>query len=887
MKSDSKPHLRLIGLIGVIVPRRLRADWRQEWEAELRYRELLLADWDKLNWKTKLDLLRRSLGGFWDALALQPQRLEDEVFQDLRYGIRMLVKNPSFTFVAVLTLALGIGANTAIFSVVNAVLLRPLPFHDPDRVITVWEPSRDGHTLSLTDVEYFDYRAQNHVFEDMAAYAIGTLSLTGNGQPERVAAMGGSASLFTVLAVAPALGRAFTAEEDKPDAPQVAMLSYGLWQRRFGADPNVIGQQVRVSEVNTTIIGVMPRSFQFINREVELWVPLGLDPANLNPRSRSYHIVARLKATVGLQQARNEMNALAARLADEQKNRYPQGANTTSSLNLIPIYELILGDLQRMLVVLLAAIGFVLLIACANVSMLSLARAEARQKEIAIRLAVGAGRIRIIRQLFTEGALLSVLGGTVGLLSAGWGIDALRAIAPPDIPRLDEVSVDGTVLGFVLVVSLLTTSIFGLVPALQASRPDLQASLKEGVTVSASAGRKRTRRVLVVSEVALALMLLIGAGLMIKSFSRLLNLDPGFDPKNVLTARLSLPSARYQQKEQVDAFYRQLVERIEAIPGVEVVGLGSHLPLSGLNSNASFEIEGRPRMSEDVIQNADYRLVSKDYFRALRAPVLRGRYFTEADREDAPGALIINNTMATNYWPGEDPVGKRVNLGTPGSPWLTIVGVVNDVKHHGLTAGLKPEMYFLHSQHAYANPFGVWRPMMLAVRTTVDPLSVSGSVKDAVQTLDKDLPVARLQALDQIVSSSIAQARFAMLLMTIFSLVALAMAAAGVYGVVSYSVAQRTREIGIRMVLGAQPRQVLRMVIGQGMGPALLGVAIGLVGAFALTRLIQTLLFVVSPTDPLTFASVAVLLAVVALVACYLPARRATRVEATLALRHQ
>ena len=880
-------HLRLVRFIGLIVPRRLRADWRQEWEAELQHREAMLADWDRLNWRSKFDLVARSLGAFRDAIWLQSYRWEDEMIQDLRYGIRMLMKNPGFTFVAVLTLALGIGATTAIFSVVNTVLLRPLPFHDPDRVITVWEPSRDGRTLGLTDVEYFDYRAQNHVFDEMAAYAIGTLSLTGSGEPERVAAMGGSASLFAVLAVPPVLGRTFTDEEDKPDAPQVALLSYGLWQRRFGADPNVIGQEVRVSELSTTIIGVMPPNFQFINREVELWVPLGLDPANLNPRNRSYSIVARLKPAVGVQQARQEMNALAARLADEQKNRYPQGANTTSSLNLIPIYELIVGDSQRMLVVLLAAIGFVLLIACANVSMLSLARAEARQKEIAIRLAVGAGRIRIIRQLLTEGALLSVLGGTVGLLSAGWGIDALRAIAPPNIPRLDEVSVDGTVLGFVLIVSLVTAGIFGLVPGLQASRPDLQASLKEGVTVSASPGRRRTRRLLVVSEVALALMLLIGAGLMIKSFSRLLNLDPGFNPKNVLTARLSLPSARYQQKQQVDAFYSQLVQRIEAIPGVEVVGLGSHLPLSGVNSNASFEIEGRPRMSEDVIQNADYRMVSRDYFRALGVTVLKGRYFTEADREDAPGALIINSTMATNYFPGEDPVGKRVNLGTPGSPWLTIVGIVNDVKHNALTAGPKAEMYFLHSQHAYANPFGVWRPMMLAVRTTVDPLSVSGSLKEAVQTLDKDLPVARLQALDQIVSSSIAQARFAMLLMTIFSLVALALAAAGVYGVVSYSVAQRTREIGIRMALGAQPRQVLRLVIGQGMSPALLGVAIGLVGALALTRLIQTLLFVVSATDPLTFASVAVLLAVVAFLACYLPARRATRVEATVALRHQ
>ena len=880
-------HLRLVRFIGLIVPRRLRADWRQEWEAELQHREAMLADWDRLNWRSKFDLVARSLGAFRDAMWLQSYRWEDEMIQDLRYGIRMLMKNPGFTFVAVLTLALGIGATTAIFSVVNTVLFRPLPFHDPDRVITVWEPSRDGRTLGLTDVEYFDYRSQNHVFDDMAAYAIGTLSLTGSGEPERVAAMGGSASLFTVLAVPPVLGRTFTDEEDKPDAPQVALLSYGLWQRRFGADPNVIGKEVRVSEVSTTIIGVMPRNFQFINREVDLWVPLGLDPNNVNPRNRSYSIVARLKPAVGVQQARQEMNALAARLADEQKNRYPQGANTTSSLNLIPIYELIVGDSQRMLVVLLAAIGFVLLIACANVSMLSLARAEARQKEIAIRLAVGAGRIRIIRQLLTEGALLSALGGAVGLLSAGWGIDALRAIAPPNIPRLDEVTVDGTVLGFVLIVSLVTAGIFGLVPGLQASRPDLQASLKEGVTVSASSGRRRTRRLLVVSEVALALMLLIGAGLMIKSFSRLLNLDPGFNPKNVLTARLSLPSARYQQKQQVDTFYSQLVQRIEAIPGVEVVGLGSHLPLSGVNSNASFEIEGRPRMSEDVIQNADYRMVSRDYFRALGVTVLKGRYFTEADREDAPGALIINSTMATNYFPGEDPVGKRVNLGTPGSPWLTIVGIVNDVKHNGLTAGPKAEMYFLHSQHAYANPFGVWRPMMLAVRTTVDPLSVSGSLKEAVQTLDKDLPVARLQALDQIVSSSIAQARFAMLLMTIFSLVALALAAAGVYGVVSYSVAQRTREIGIRMALGAQPRQVLRLVIGQGMGPALLGVAIGLVGALALTRLIQTLLFVVSATDPLTFASVAVLLAVVAFLACYLPARRATRVEATFALRHQ
>ena len=810
----------------------------------------------------------------------------ETIFQDIRYALRMLQKRPGFTAVAMLALTLGIGANTAIFSVVNGVLLRPLPYKAPDRIVTIWEPSRGGHTLGLTDLEFFDFREQNHVFEEVAAFATGATNLTGNGEPERIAATWASAGFFPSLGVQPALGRAFTADDDKPGSAKVVVLSYGLWQRRFGSDPSIIGQQMSLNGLSRTIIGVMPGSFSFSNKDVQLWLPLGLDRADVSPRDRSYYAIARLRSDVTLEQARVEMNALAAQLAEDHKKRYPEGVNATQSVNLIPLHELIVGDIRPALLVLLAAIGFVLLIACANVANLLLARAEARQKEIAIRIALGASRRRIIQQLLTESVLLSSMGGGMGLLLAFWGVEALLAIAPASIPRTSEVGVDATVLIFTLAVSVVAGIIFGLAPGLQASRADLNVSFKEGRGSTGDPGRRRTRRLLVVSEIALSFVLLAGAGLMIKSFWRLLNVDPGFDPKNVLTAQIALPQSRYRQRQQVDAFYKQLLERVESLPGVQSAGTVTVLPLSGFNSNASFEIEGKPRLSDDVPQNADYRMISEDYFRAMGIPLMKGRSFAESDREDAPAVVLINETM-TSFWPDEDPVGKRINLGVPGSPWFTIVGIAKDIKHKGLDIRPKPEMFFLHSQNAYSSAFGVYGSMTLVARTSSSPIMLAGAIKSVVQALDKDLPVARIQTMEQVLSASVSQPRFTMLLLAVFAVLALALAAVGIYGVMSYSVAQRTHEFGIRMALGADARDVMRLVLREGLIIVSMGVAIGLALAFIATRLISSFLFGVRPSDPLTFLAMSLLLTGVALGACFVPGRRATKVDPMEALRYE
>jgi putative ABC transport system permease protein len=832
----------------------------------------------------------RAMGG----IALQKERCRDmrrvnlieDFLQDLRYGMRVLARNPVFTAVAVLTLALGIGANTAVFSVVNGVLLRPLPYNNPDRIITIWEPSRGGHTLGLTDVEFFDIRDRNQVFEEVAAYATGAINFTGVGEPERVTATWVSSGFFQVLGIHPAWGRVITTEDDKPDPARVVVLSYGLWQRRFAGDQSVIGRQVSINGNSRTIIGVMPPGFQFESGEVEMWLPLGLDPANVSPGDRSYSAIGRLRPAVKLEQARAEMNTTAALLAEEYKTRFPKGANSTSSLNLIPLHELIVGDVRPVLLLLLVSIGFVLLIACANVANLHLARAAARQKEIALRLALGAGRLRIIRQLLTESLILSVLGGAAGLLLAYWGVGALLALSPASLPRTGEVGIDKTVLLFTLAVSLLAGIVFGLVPGLRFSRPDLHASLKEGGRSTAGSSSRRTRHLLVISELALAVVLLAGAGLTIKSFIRLLNVDPGFDPRNVLTARISLPQSKYPQHQQIDAFYKQLLERLEGAPGVETAGTVTVLPLSGMNSNASFEIEGRPRASDEVVQNADYRMVSLNYFRAMGIPLLEGRYFTATDRQDAPGVILINEAMKHDFWPGEEALGKRINLGVPGSPWLTIIGIIKDVKHKALNVTPKPEFYFLHSQNAY-KALGIYRSLTLAVRGTAEPVALTSVVKSAVQAIDNDVPVAKVETMERILSSSVAQPRFTMLLLAIFAIVALLLAAVGIYGVMAYSVGQRKHEIGIRMALGAQQRDVVRLIVGQGMGMAVIGIGIGLVLAFALTRVMSGLLFEVSTTDTPTFVVISLLPMAVALVASLLPARRALKVDPLEALRYE
>ncbi|HKQ08087.1 MAG TPA: ABC transporter permease [Blastocatellia bacterium] len=812
--------------------------------------------------------------------------LIQDFLQDLRYGLRVLARSTTFTAVAVLTLALGIGATTAVFSVIYGVLLRPLPYKEPERIITIWEPSRGGHTLGLTDVEFFDIRDRNQVFEEVAAYATGATNFTGAGEPERVTATWVSADFFPVLGVQPVLGRVLMAEDDKPDPARVVVLSYGLWQRRFGADQGVIGRQVSLNGNSRTVIGVMPRGFQFVSPEVEMWLPLGLDPANVEPGSRSYDAIGRLRPGVTLTQARVELNGIAAQLAVEYKTRFPKGANATSSLNLIPLQELIVGDVRPALLLLLVSTAFVLIIACANVANLQLARGEARQKEMALRLALGANRLRVVRQLLTESLILSVLGGVMGLLLAYWGVGALLALAPASLPRTGEIGINSTVLLFTLAVSLMAGIVFGLAPGRRLSNPDLHAALKEGGRATAGNSGRRTRHLLVISELALAVVLLAGAGLTIRSFIRLLNVDPGFDPRNVLTARISLPQSKYPQPQQVNAFYKQLLERVGTASGVEAAGTATVLPLSGLNSNASFEIEGRPRASDAVAQNADYRMVSSDYFRAMGIPLLQGRYFEASDQEGAPGVVIINESMKHEFWPDEEALGKRINMGAPGSPWLTIIGIIKDVKHKALDATSKPELYFLHSQNA-DKALGVYRSMMLAVRGTGDPLALTGVVKSAVQAIDKDVPVARVETMGSALSTSVAQPRFTMLLLAIFAGAALALAAVGIYGLMAYSVGQRKHEIGIRMALGAQGGDVVRLIVGQGLGMAVIGIGVGLGLALALTRVMSGLLFEISTTDTLTFVVIALLPLAVALAASLVPAWRALKVDPMTALRYE
>lgn len=811
----------------------------------------------------------------------------ETLWQDLRYGYRMLLTTPSFTAVIVIALALGIGATTTIFSVVNAVLLRPLPFKDPERILTLWDQARGGRELGFTGPEFFDLRDQNRVFENLAAYQTDRANLTVSNEPERIAITRSSADLFPVLGVQPEIGRTFSAEEDRHGADNVVVLSYSLWQRRFASDRGIIGQRVTLDGIIRTIVGVMPRDFQFPDREAELWVPLGLDPANLDPGDRSFNLVARLRRGVTEERAKVEMNSIASSLQQEYPKKYSARANLTSGINLVPLHEWIVGDVRLPLLILFAAGGFVLLIVCANVANMLLARAETRQKEIAIRTALGAGRARLIRQLLTESLLLALIGGGLGLFLALWGIDALLAVAPQSISHVGATSLDSRLVGFTLLVSLGTGVVFGLAPALYGLRTGITEMLKgESRGATADREQRRMRNTLVVSEIALALLLLMSAGLMINSFLRLQQVNPGFDPQRVLTMRISLPESQYPESRQVTAFYRQLLERLRSVPGIQSVGTVTRLPLSGQNSDASFDIEGRPQMPSEVDFNSDYRFVSPDYFKAIGMRLLKGRYFTAADDEHAPGVVIINESMARRYWPGEDPIGKRISDGLPQSLWLTIIGVVEDVKHHGLNNPTRAERYLPDAQMNYSH-LGVWRARTIVVRTASDPLGVIGAVKEEVRSLDNDLPVSNVKTMEQVISTSLERPRFTMLLLVIFSGVALILAAIGIYGVMSYSVIRRTHELGIRMALGAQPKDILKLVVRQGFAMVITGVAIGLIGAFVVTRVLSSLLYGVSTTDPMTFAAVVLLLMTVALLACYVPARRATKVDPIEVLRYE
>ncbi|MGH9835268.1 MAG: ABC transporter permease [Blastocatellia bacterium] len=879
-----RSYLWLIRFIGLIVPRRLRADWRQEWEAELRHREELLAEWDRLDWRNRLDLLRRSVGAFWDALLLQPRRLEDEMFQDLRFGVRMLLKHKGFTLIAVLTLSLGIGANTAIFSIVNAVLLRPLPFAEPERLVWFGGWLGADKEQGVTPADFLDYREQCRSFTQIAASVSDgiAMNLSGDGEPERIKGGYVTANYLDVFGVKPTLGRTFVAEEglegvNMEGGDRVVVLSRSLWQRRFGADPAIINQTITLDKRNVTVIGVMPPQFQH-PPGVEIWLPFRFPASPQSAfRSREFPFlrpVARLKPGVTRAQAQAEVETIARRL----QSLYPK-TNANKSLYLMPLQERLVGNIRLTLLTLLGAVGCVLLIACANVANLLLARAATRQKEIAVRSALGASRGRVVRQLLTESLALALLGACGGALLAKWGVRLLVALSSDYLPRADEVRINATVFAFTLAVALLTGLLFGLAPALQSSRLNLTEALKEGGRGAGSGTRRhRMLNLLVVGEVALAMVLLIGAGLLVNSFVRLQQVNPGFDEKNLLTARIDIPNP-YAQPEKKAQFFEQLQQSVAALPGVEAVGLITELPLAGQSADRPFRIEGRPEPLPGQSPHADIRAVNHDYFRAMRIPLLKGRYFTEAEVRDTAKVVLISEELARLYFAGEDAVGQRLFRGTFGkAPYEEIIGVVGDIRHRGLDSGLRQTIYSPYLGLGFTN---------LVIRTANDPVSLAAALRREVAAIDPNQPVANIKTMERWVSESVAQPRFRTLLLGLFSAMALLLSMVGVYGVMSYAVSQRTHELGIRMALGARAGDVLRLVIRQGMKLALAGVAIGLGAAFALTRLIKDLLFGVRATDPMTFAAIALLLAGVALLACYLPARRATKVDPMIALRHE
>jgi putative ABC transport system permease protein len=867
---------RLIAFIGAFVPRRFRARFRQEWEAELEYREALLARWDRLDWRNKLELLWRSLGAFWDALWLQRQRLEEDMFQDLRFGLRMLLKNPGFTLVAVLTLALGIGANTAIFSVVNALILRPLPYPDPERLVWVDYTSSSNTGGEVLSAHFLNWREQNQTLEGIAQFEPTTRTLTGAGEPERVEAGQISASFFTTLGVQSLPpGRNFTTAEDKTGGERVAILSHGLWQGRYNGDQDIVGKTITLNDSIFTVVGVTPEDFRYF-RPFDVWIPLAIDLERdrANGNTSSQATVARLKPGITLEQARAELDTLLQRYETTKLEGSPR---IDLRARLVPLQKLLLGDTRRPILVLLGAVGLVLLIACANVANLLLARAVTREKELAIRGALGAGRLRLVRQLLTECLLLAMAGSAAGLLLASWLTALLGSLSSTntlgEMGRVAAITIDLRVLGFTLLITLVTGLIFGFLPALRFSRTDLNVSLKEGGRGGGLQGRG-LRNALMVSEIALAIVLLIGAGLLIRSFAKLLDVDPGYRAENLLTARIALPP-RYSDNSQRAQFYERILQRIAALPGVTAVGATSHLPLTGYNMGAQLRVEGRqPREGENP-PSAPVARVNPDYFRTMGISLRAGRLINDSDTQDSPGVALLSETLARRLFPNEDPLGKRLSVAGMNT---TVIGVVNDIRYTGLDGEIEQAVYLSYRQLPRSG-------MALALRGAVEPSSLAPALRNAVREIDPALPVYDVMTMNERLSNSVAARRFNLLLLGGFAALALLLAGVGVYGVISYVVTQRTHEIGIRMALGAQSADVARLFIKQGMALVLRGVALGSVGAFALTRVMKSLLFGVGATDPLTFAVIILLLISVALLSCWIPARRATKVDLMITLR--
>jgi putative ABC transport system permease protein len=807
------------------------------------------------------------------------------LWQDLRYGFQKLWNTPGFTLIALLALALGIGANTFIFSVVNALLLSPLPFPDSDRITSILAKDPDTGVLysSYSLPNFEDIRDRNQVFEHVAALNMSTEFLRSGDEPERLRGSYVSAELFAVLGVNPLIGRTFSSEEERTGSGNLIVLSHDLWQRRFNSDPNIINQSLLIGSRPNTVLGVMPEGFKFPlgARQVDFWMPLiaNIPPAARTARGAVYlGLFGRLKPNVSLAQAEAQMNLLANDLAAQ----YPE-ANT--GLNIVPVstHERLVGKIRPALMVLLGAVALVLLIACANVANLLLVRASVRQKEIAIRTAIGATRWRVIRQLLTESLLLSILGGAAGVLLAFWAIELLISSNPANLPRVAEIRLDKTVLLFTFGLTTLTGLFFGLAPALQASRTDLNETLKDGMRESSGGiKRNRTRSVLVISEIALSMILMVGATLLFQSMRRILAVSPGFEPNNVLTADVSVSSDKYPEREQRATFYREALERIAALPGVESAGIVYPVPLGGSFESYTFDIAGQPPFPPGQQPSADRRIISPDYFRAMNTPVRKGRSFGVQDHATAPSVMIVNDTFARRFFPGEEVIGKRIIPGEGRQPVTReIVGVVGDVRHEGLDVEPSPEYYIPYEQASIED-------MTVVARTTGgDATTMAAPLRGVIRGMDKEQPVYNIRPMTQLLSESLAQRRFNMVLLGGFALLALVLAGIGIYGVMSYSVAQRTREIGVRIALGAQSRDVLKMVLSQALGLTVIGLALGLLGAFAATRFLVTLLFEVKPTDLTTFALVSIVLGSVAMAACLIPARRAIKVDPLAALRYE
>jgi putative ABC transport system permease protein len=821
---------------------------------------------------------------------------------DFRYALRQLAKSPGFTAVAVLTLALGVGANTAVFSLINALLVRPLPYQQPSRLVLIWErfATMGLERIPVSPAEYLDMEKEFKSSTDLAAFTFERLNLGGGDVPERISGAAVSPSLFPLLGVEPIKGRTFAREEQGQGHDGVIVISERLWKRRFNSDPTLVGKSLLLNGRNYTVIGVMPAKFEFpiplfgvqgnqFAERVDIWKPIAFTPLELKERySRSYCLIARLRPDVPLAKAQAELDQLISNWIHAYPDNYSGGG---FGARIYPFQEQVVGGMRTGLAILLGAVIFVLLIACANLATMLLARASARERELAIRVALGAGRGRLLRQMLTESVLLAVVGAMAGIVVSVWGLELLKQMGARTVPRLAEVNVDLVVLIVTSIVAVGAGILFGLIPALATAKPQLTEALKEGGRSStSSAERNQVRNSLVIVEIALALVLLVGAGLLLKSYARVQNIDPGFDRRNVLTAEVNLQDTKYPRRESVDYrdgeaminFWNEVLRRVQQLPGVEAAGFTTILPLSGSNSDSSFSIEGRVVGKNEPGPDEEIRVVTPDYFRVLKTPLPRGRFFSESDNAQAPGVVIINDALARKYWPNEDALGKRITFSDPRKPapkWLTIVGIVRSIRHRGLDLDPIPEYYLPLAQRAESG-------MILTVRSAQDPRTLTSAIRRKIQSLDPDQPIAKVRTLETVTADSIAPRRMSMVLLGAFAGIALLLASVGIYGVISYLVVQRTHEIGVRIALGAQRSDVLRLIVGHAAKLVGIGTVIGLVLAFLSTRLLSTLLYNVAAFDVTTFLFVTLALAAIALLASYIPALRAARADPVLALDH-